>query len=71
MCDYHPLWRQLRRLATVHALCAHRLVATDGARDGKARAMAARLWRAGSGEVAVKAATYQFVANVIMAMVAG
>ncbi|PUZ67640.1 hypothetical protein GQ55_3G452100 [Panicum hallii var. hallii] len=71
MCNYGPLWRQLRRLATVHALCAHRLGATAGARDAEARAMAARLWRAGPGAVAVKTTAYQFVANVIMAMVAG
>nr|TKW29287.1 hypothetical protein SEVIR_3G385800v2 [Setaria viridis] len=57
MCDYGPLWRQLRRLATVHALCAHRLAAT---RDAGARAMAARLRRAGPGEVAVRATAYQF-----------
>ena len=71
MCNYGPLWRQLRRLATVHALCAHRLGATAAARDAEARAMAARLWRAGPGAVAVKSTAYQFVANVIMAMVAG
>jgi len=72
MCNYGPLWRQLRRLATVHALCAHRLAATAAARDAEARAMAARLWRAGpGGAVAVKATAYQFVANAIMAMVAG
>ena len=74
MCSYGPLWRQLRRLATVHALCAHRLAATSGARDAEARAMAAELWRragAGAGTVAVKAAAYEFAANVVMAMVAG
>jgi len=41
MCNYGPLWRQLRRLATVHALCAHRLAATAAARDAEAHAMAA------------------------------
>ncbi|CAN6348246.1 unnamed protein product [Urochloa humidicola] len=46
MCNYGPLWRHLRRLATVHALCARRLAATAGARDAEARAMAATLWRA-------------------------
>jgi len=73
MCSYGPLWRHLRRLATVHALCAHRLAATSGARDAEARAMAAKLWRrAGAGAaVGVKAAAYEFAANVIMAMVAG
>ncbi|KAL6623510.1 hypothetical protein ACP70R_033389 [Stipagrostis hirtigluma subsp. patula] len=69
--NYGPLWRQLRRLATVHALCAHRLAATAAARDAEARAMAAKLWRAGPGAVAVKATAYEFVVNVIMAMVAG
>ncbi|CAN6338748.1 unnamed protein product [Urochloa humidicola] len=72
MCGYGPLWRRLRRLATVHALCARRLAATAAARDAEARAMAARLRRAaGGGHVAVKEAAYQFAANVIMAMVAG
>ncbi|CAN6361951.1 unnamed protein product [Urochloa humidicola] len=75
MCNYGPVWRQLRRLATVHALCAHRLAATAAARDAGARAMAARLWLAASGSggaaVAVKAAAYEFVVGVIMAMVAG
>ncbi|CAN6338750.1 unnamed protein product [Urochloa humidicola] len=79
MCNYGAVWRQLRRLATVHALCAHRLAATAPARDAGARAMAARLWRraasAGAGGaaevVAVKAAAYEFVVGVIMAMVAG
>ncbi|TVU49431.1 hypothetical protein EJB05_00744, partial [Eragrostis curvula] len=68
---YCPLWRHLRRLATVHALCTHRLAATAAARDAEARALVAKLWRAGSGEVSVKAAAYEFVVNVIMAMVAG
>ncbi|WVZ90982.1 hypothetical protein U9M48_037219 [Paspalum notatum var. saurae] len=72
ICNYGPLWRQLRRLATVHALCAHRLAATAGTRDAQARAMAARLWCAGPGAaVAVKSAAYQFVADVIMETVAG
>jgi len=77
MCSYGPLWLQLRRLATVHALCEHRLAATAGARDAEARAMAAKLWRrAGTGTgaavtVGVKSAAYEFAANVIMAMVAG
>lgn len=66
MCNYGP------RLAMVHALCAHRLGATSGARDAKARAMAAELWRAVPGAaVAVKSAVYEFAANVTMAMVAG
>ncbi|CAN6348247.1 unnamed protein product [Urochloa humidicola] len=72
--NYGPLWRHLRRLATVHALCSHRLAATSPARDAGARAMAARLRRAataGAGKVAVKAAAYEFVFGVIMAMVAG
>jgi cytochrome P450 len=56
--SYGPLWRRLRRLATVHALCAHRLAATAAARDAGA-------------VVQVKAAAYEFVVNVIMAMVAG
>lgn len=69
--SYGPVWRHLRRLATVHALCAHRLAASAAARDAEARAMAAKLWRKGAGEVAVKAVAYEFVVNVIMAMVAG
>ncbi|KAK3140092.1 hypothetical protein QOZ80_5AG0395700 [Eleusine coracana subsp. coracana] len=72
--SYGPLWRRLRRLAVVHALCAHRLAATAAARDAEARAMAAKLWRAAAGgprEVSVKAVAYEFVVNVIMAMVAG
>ncbi|KAK3136873.1 hypothetical protein QOZ80_5BG0444030 [Eleusine coracana subsp. coracana] len=74
--SYGPLWRHLRRLAVVHALCAHRLAATAAARDAEARAMAAKLWRAaasgrGPCEVCVKAVAYEFVVNVIMAMVAG
>ncbi|CAL4891357.1 unnamed protein product [Urochloa decumbens] len=73
-CPYGPLWRRLRRLATVHALCSRRLAATAGARDAEARAMVASLWRAagpGGGAVAVKATVYQFVGNVIMGLVAG
>ena len=41
--SYGPLWRQLRRLATVHALCAHRLDATAAARDAGARDMVGKL----------------------------
>ncbi|CAN6334689.1 unnamed protein product [Urochloa humidicola] len=72
--NYGPLWRHLRRLATVHALCSHRLSSTSAARDAGARAMAARLRRDAAGGakvVAVKAAAYEFVFGVIMAMVAG
>ncbi|KAF8692298.1 hypothetical protein HU200_039907 [Digitaria exilis] len=70
--NYGELWRHLRRLATVHALSAHRLAATASARDAGARAMAAKLYRAGEAStVSVKAMAYEFVANVIMAMVAG
>jgi cytochrome P450 len=70
--SYGPLWRRLRRLATVHALCAHRLAATAAARDAEVRALAARIRSKGPGAVVqVKAAAYEFVANVIMAMVAG
>ncbi|KAL6847294.1 hypothetical protein ACP4OV_023147 [Aristida adscensionis] len=73
---YGPLWRHLRRLATVHALCAHRLAATAAARDAEARAMVAKLWRraggrGGAAPVAVKMAAYELVVNAIMAMVAG
>uniref|UniRef100_A0A0E0F796 Cytochrome P450 n=1 Tax=Oryza meridionalis TaxID=40149 RepID=A0A0E0F796_9ORYZ len=73
-------WRHLRRLATVHALCAHRLAATSPARDAEARAMAARLYSSSSSSsaaaaaavvVGVKPAAYEFVASVIMSMVAG
>ncbi|CAL4905580.1 unnamed protein product [Urochloa decumbens] len=71
MCNYGALWRRLRRLATVHALCARRVADTAGARDAEARAMVARLAGGGAAVVTVKATAYQFVANVIMAMVAG
>lgn len=71
-------WRHLRRLATVHALCARRLAATSPARDAEARAMAARLYSSSSSSsaasavvVGVKPAAYGFVASVIMSMVAG
>ena len=73
--DYGPLWRHLRRIATVHALSAHRVSLTTAARDAEARTMAGKLWRAAAGPgatvVSVKATAYEFVANVIMAMVAG
>ncbi|XP_040385510.1 cytochrome P450 81Q32-like [Oryza brachyantha] len=74
---YGPRWRHLRRVATVHALCARRLAATSPARDAEARAMAGSLWRRSSSSsasavvVSVKSAAYDFVANVIMSMVAG
>ncbi|CAL4898256.1 unnamed protein product [Urochloa decumbens] len=72
-CAYGPLWRRLRRLATVHALCSRRLTVTAGARDAEARDMVATLWRSvgGGAAVAVKATVYQFVGNVIMGLVAG
>ncbi|KAF0887709.1 hypothetical protein E2562_002402 [Oryza meyeriana var. granulata] len=78
--DYGPRWRHLRRIATVHALCSHRLAATSAARDAEARAMAGNLWRrslaspgaaASAVVVSVKSAAYDFAANVIMSMVAG
>ncbi|OEL36235.1 Cytochrome P450 81D11 [Dichanthelium oligosanthes] len=69
--NYGPLWRQLRRLATVHALCAHRLAATAATRDAEARVMVRKLWRAEPGKVAVKKMAYEFVVNLIMAVVAG
>ncbi|KAG2621735.1 hypothetical protein PVAP13_3NG304012 [Panicum virgatum] len=70
--NYGTLWRQLRRLATVHALCAHRLAATAATRDAGARAMAARLRRAGPGAaVSVKETAYEFVVNAIMTTVSG
>ncbi|KAG2621736.1 hypothetical protein PVAP13_3NG304018 [Panicum virgatum] len=58
--SYGPLWRRLRRLD-----------ATAAARDAGARDMVGKLWRAGPGSVAVKATAYEFVVNVITAMVAG
>ncbi|KAG8049094.1 hypothetical protein GUJ93_ZPchr0009g1576 [Zizania palustris] len=76
--DYGPRWRHLRRIATVHALCAHRLAATATARDAEARAMAGKLWRlcrdhhgSSAATVSVRSAAYEFVVNVIMSMVAG
>jgi hypothetical protein len=72
--SYGPLWRHLRRIATVHALSAHRLSLTTAPRDAEARTMARKLWRgAGPGAtvVSVKSTAYEFVVNVIMAMVAG
>ncbi|CAL4898258.1 unnamed protein product [Urochloa decumbens] len=72
IANYGPFWRQLRRLATVHALCAHRLASTAAVRDAEARAMAARLCRGGPGAaVSIKAAAFEFAVNVIMTMVAG
>ncbi|KAL5205462.1 hypothetical protein ABZP36_033671 [Zizania latifolia] len=75
---YGPRWRHLRRIATVHALCAHRLAATATARDAEARAMAGKLWHlcrdhhgAAAATVSVRSAAYEFVVNVIMSMVAG
>ncbi|CAM0949321.1 unnamed protein product [Alopecurus aequalis] len=72
---YGPLWRHLRRIASVHALSAHRLTLTTAARDAEARAMALKLCRAASAPgatvVSVKDTAYEFVVNVIMAMVAG
>ncbi|CAN6356746.1 unnamed protein product [Urochloa humidicola] len=67
--NYSPLWRHLRRLATVHALCSHRLSSTSAARDAGVRAMAARLRRAAAG--VLDGVAYEFVFGVIMAMVAG
>nr|CAB3502891.1 unnamed protein product [Digitaria exilis] len=65
--NYGELWRHLRRLATVHALSAHRLAATASARDAGARAMAAKLYRAGEvSTVSVKAMAYEFVANSVV-----
>ncbi|XP_044947408.1 cytochrome P450 81Q32-like [Hordeum vulgare subsp. vulgare] len=72
--SYGPAWRHLRRIANVHALSAHRLSLTTSARDAEARAMARKLWRAtrlGAAAVSVKLTAYEYVANVIMAMVAG
>ncbi|XP_037437719.1 cytochrome P450 81Q32-like [Triticum dicoccoides] len=72
--SYGPVWRHLRRIATVHALSAHRLSLTTAARDVEARAMARKLWRAtrlGATAVSVKLTAFEFVVNVIMAMVAG
>uniref|UniRef100_A0ACD5XHC6 Uncharacterized protein n=1 Tax=Avena sativa TaxID=4498 RepID=A0ACD5XHC6_AVESA len=74
--SYGPLWRHLRRIATVHALSAHRLSLTTATRDAEARAMARKIWRAagagaGASVVSVKSTAYEFVVNVIMAMVAG
>lgn len=73
---YGPLWRSLRRLATVHALCAQRLSLTASARDAEARAMATKLLRLAGASggfvvVGVKEIAFEFVANSIMAMVAG
>ncbi|TVU13988.1 hypothetical protein EJB05_37429, partial [Eragrostis curvula] len=55
----------------VHALCANRIAAAAKTRNAEARAMAAKLWCAGPGEVAVKSTAYEFVANAIMVMVSG
>ncbi|KQJ86123.1 isoflavone 3'-hydroxylase-like [Brachypodium distachyon] len=75
MARYGPLWRALRRAATVHALCPRRLALSAPARDAEARAMATKLWRlatAGTGAmVGVKAAANEFVVNAIVAMAAG
>lgn len=74
LASYGPLWRHLRRIATVHALSAHRLSLTTAARDTEARAMARKLWLAAGPDAAVvrvKSTAYEFVVNVVMAMVAG
>ncbi|KAM3272438.1 hypothetical protein ACQJBY_042529 [Aegilops geniculata] len=72
LSNYGPLWRNLRRIVTVHALSAHRLSLTSAVRATEVRAMVKRLYgRAGATPVSVRETAYEFVVNVIMAMVSG
>lgn len=70
-------WRHLRRLATVHALCARRLAATSPRATPRPAPWRRGLSSSSSSSAAsavvvgVKPAAYGFVASVIMSMVAG
>uniref|UniRef100_A0A0E0KNG1 Cytochrome P450 n=1 Tax=Oryza punctata TaxID=4537 RepID=A0A0E0KNG1_ORYPU len=76
--SYGPNWRNLRRIATVEVLSAHRLLRSVDVRAGEVRHMARRLYlaapTAGPSEPAradVKARAFELALNVVARMVAG
>ncbi|KAJ1690206.1 hypothetical protein LUZ63_014361 [Rhynchospora breviuscula] len=75
--DYSPLWRHLRKIATVQVLSNHRLLSSTSARDGEARYLVHRLFvgsaddKSSFQKVNVKVIAFEFILNVVMGMIAG
>ncbi|WOK91650.1 isoflavone 2'-hydroxylase-like [Canna indica] len=78
--SYGPLWRNLRRIATLEVLSSHRLRSSSGARADEARAMvcvlfcAAGLSSSTSGlfaQVELKSQLFQLSLNLLMRTIAG
>ncbi|KAJ3674320.1 hypothetical protein LUZ60_004936 [Juncus effusus] len=75
--NYGPLWRNLRKIATVQVLSSRRLLSSTVARHEESKYLARRLF-VGSGDnkstfkkINVKEIVFEFVLNVIMGMLAG
>ncbi|KAJ3674322.1 hypothetical protein LUZ60_004938 [Juncus effusus] len=75
--DYGPLWRNLRKTATVHVLSGHRLLSSASARHEESRYLAHKLF-VGSGQnistfkkINLKETVLEFTLNIIMGIVAG
>ncbi|KAJ4788168.1 hypothetical protein LUZ62_039414 [Rhynchospora pubera] len=75
--DYGPLWRHLRKIATVQVLSNHRLLSSPSARDSEARYLVHRLFVGSADDklafqkANVKGFAFEFVLNVVMGMIAG
>ncbi|KAJ3685550.1 hypothetical protein LUZ61_014714 [Rhynchospora tenuis] len=75
--DYGPLWRHLRKIATVQVLSNHRLLSSTSARNDEARYLVHRLFvrsaddKSAFQKVNVKVIAFEFVLNVVMGMIAG
>nr|XP_010906667.1 isoflavone 2'-hydroxylase [Elaeis guineensis] len=79
VANYGPLWRNLRRIATVEVLSTHRLHSSSGIRTGEVQAMVRQLvrdWQAtkamdGFARAEVKSRLIVLSLHVIMRMIAG
>ncbi|XP_020586501.1 isoflavone 2'-hydroxylase-like [Phalaenopsis equestris] len=73
--SYGPLWREMRRIATIEILSGHRLAFFSDVRADEARALARRLFRDSTREdftrVELKSRLFGLAMNVMMKMMAG
>ncbi|KAK3011695.1 hypothetical protein RJ639_011645 [Escallonia herrerae] len=68
---YGPHWRNLRRIASVEILSAHRLHALQAIRADEVRLTLRRLFLNGKPAVEMKSVFFEMMLNVMMRMIAG
>nr|CAB3498118.1 unnamed protein product [Digitaria exilis] len=76
MCSYGPYWRNLRRVATVHLLSAHRVSSMLPVISGEVRAMVRRMYRSaaaapgGAARVELKRRLFEVSLSALMETIA-